>query len=47
MCTHNIYFHDINMKMFTKVSLSICFLALSEEFPMDSKIKKKSSNQPR
>ena len=43
MNTHNIHFHD-KIRQFPKISLTICFLELSEEFPRDSKT---SSNQPR
>ena len=42
MSTHNIHVQDITRKI-PKISLSICFLELSEEFPRDSKI---SSNWP-
>ena len=36
MSTHNIHFHD-KIENFHKMTLNICFLELSEEFPRDSK----------
>ena len=36
MSTRNIYFHDKRGKI-PKMSIDICFLDLSEEFPRDSK----------
>ena len=36
MCTHTIHFHD-DIGKNPKISLNICFLDLSEEFPRDSK----------
>ena len=36
MSTYNIHFHD-KIQTIPKISLNICFLELSEEFPRDSK----------
>ena len=42
MSKHNTHFHD-NVRKVPKVSIKVCFLELSEEFPMDSNI---GSNEP-
>ena len=43
MSTQNIHFHD-KTRNFPKISLNICFLQLSEEFPRDSKNEFESAN---
>ena len=43
MSTRNIHFRDKIIIINPKISLYICFLELSEEFPRDSKM---ISNQP-
>ena len=42
MSKHTIHVHD-KIRKIPKIFLNICFLELSEEFPMDSKI---SLNHP-